>query len=96
MPLKWRSCEWRDGFEGGVGSHPFCLVYQHTTGGFGDGQWIWSMNGMPHNAKVPLLGFADTADEAKQSASEVFDVWLERSGLMIAPPAQTPAGLSST
>jgi hypothetical protein len=39
------------------------------------------MNGMPHNAKVPLLGFADTADEAKQAASEVFDAWLARSGL---------------
>jgi hypothetical protein len=28
------------------------------------------MNGMPHNAKVPLLGFADTMDEAKQAAWE--------------------------
>jgi hypothetical protein len=54
------------------------------------------MNGMPHNAKVPLLGFADTLEDAKGAASEVFDVWLERSGLRIAPPAQTPAGLSST
>ena len=83
MPLKWRSCEWREdgSFEGGLGAHAFCLVYQHKTGGFGDGQWVWTMNGMPHNAKVPLLGFADTADEAKQAASEVFDAWLARSGL---------------
>jgi hypothetical protein len=89
MSLKWRSCEWRedDSFEGGIGAHSFCLVYQHKTGGFGDGQWVWTMNGMPHNAKVPLLGFADTADEAKRAASEVFGVWLERSGLGIAPPA---------
>jgi hypothetical protein len=88
MPLKWRSCEWHleGSWEGGLGSHSFCIVYQQKTGGFGDGQWIWSMNGMPHNARVPLLGFADTADEAKQSASEVFDVWLERSGLRIALP----------
>jgi hypothetical protein len=51
------------------------------------------MNGMPHNAKVPLLGFADTIEEAKHAASEVFDVWLERAGLMIAPPAErTPSG----
>jgi DNA gyrase inhibitor GyrI len=42
------------------------------------------MNGMPHNAKVPLLGFADTSEEAKQAAGEIFDVWLERSGLTIA------------
>jgi hypothetical protein len=30
MPLKWRSSEWRGdrSFEGGLGSHPFCLVYQ--------------------------------------------------------------------
>jgi hypothetical protein len=71
MPLKWRSSEWRGdrSFEGGLGSHPFCLVYQHTTGGFGDGQWVWSMNGMPHNAKVPQLGFADTVDEAKMARS---------------------------
>jgi hypothetical protein len=51
------------------------------------------MNGMPHNAKVPLLGFADSIEEAKFAASEVFDVWLERAGLMIAPPAErAPAG----
>jgi hypothetical protein len=51
------------------------------------------MNGMPHNAKVPLLGFADTIEEAKFAASEVFDVWLERAGLMIAQPAErNPAG----
>jgi hypothetical protein len=47
------------------------------------------MNGLPHNAKVPLLGFADTLEEAKQAASEVFDVWLERSGLMSTPPRHT-------
>ncbi|WP_114947807.1 hypothetical protein [Microvirga calopogonii] len=88
MPLKWRSCELRgDGsFEGGLGSHAFCLVY------FGDGQWVWTMNGMPHNARVPLLGFADTADEAKQAANEIFDVWLERSGLRIARTC--PSGLT--
>lgn len=45
------------------------------------------MNGMPQNAKVPLLGFADTVEEAQYAESEVFDVWLERSGLVIAPPA---------
>jgi hypothetical protein len=44
------------------------------------------MNGLPHNAKVPLLGFADTAAEAQQAASEIFDVWLEQTGLKIAPP----------
>jgi hypothetical protein len=43
------------------------------------------MNGMPHNAKVPLVGFADSAEEAKQASSEIFDAWLERSGLMIGP-----------
>jgi hypothetical protein len=64
-----------------LATHAFCLVYQHKTGGFGDSQWVWTMNGMPHNAKVPLLGFADTADEAKQAASEIFDAWLARSGL---------------
>lgn len=35
------------------------------------------MNGMPHNAKVPLLGYTDTADEAKQAVSakrQVFEV----------------------
>jgi hypothetical protein len=87
MPLKWRHCEWRgDGsFEGGHGSHPFCLVYQHLSGGGGNRWWVWAMNGLPHNAKVPLLGFADTLEEAKQAASEVFDVWLERSGLLISP-----------
>ncbi|WP_280940663.1 hypothetical protein [Microvirga lotononidis] len=42
---------------------------------------------MPQNAKVPLLGFADTADEAQQAADEIFDVRLERSGLMMARPA---------
>jgi hypothetical protein len=42
------------------------------------------MNGMPHNAKVPLLGFTDTLEEAKQAASDIFDVWLERAGPMIA------------
>ena len=86
MVLKWRPCRWRgDGsLEGGLGSHPFCLVYQHLSGGEGNGRWVWAMNGMPHNAKVPLLGFADTLEEAKQAASEVFEVWLERSGLMIA------------
>jgi hypothetical protein len=48
---------------------------------------------MPHNAKVPLLGFADTIEEAKLAASEVFDVWLERAGLMIAQPAErSPSG----
>jgi hypothetical protein len=69
MPLKWRPCEWRgDGsFEGGLRSHPFCLVYQHTVGSEGHGRWVWSMNGMPHNAKAPLLGFAETADAAKQA-----------------------------
>jgi hypothetical protein len=42
MPLKWRPCEWRsdENFEGGLGSHPFCLVYQHRTSGMGDGQWV--------------------------------------------------------
>jgi hypothetical protein len=50
------------------------------------------MNGMPHNAKVPLLGFADTIEGAKLAASEVFDVWLERSGLRIALLAQ-PGGV---
>jgi hypothetical protein len=43
------------------------------------------MNGLPHNAKVPFLGFADSAEEAKQASSEIFDVWLERSGLKIGP-----------
>jgi DNA gyrase inhibitor GyrI len=43
------------------------------------------MNGVPHNAKVPLLGFAGTAEEAQKAASEVFDIWLERSGLVIDP-----------
>jgi hypothetical protein len=33
------------------------------------------------HANIPLLGFADTADEAKQAASKVFDAWLARSGL---------------
>jgi hypothetical protein len=42
------------------------------------------MNGLPYNAKVPLLGFADTVEEAKQAGSDIFDVWLERAGLMIA------------
>jgi hypothetical protein len=42
------------------------------------------MNGLPHNAEVPPLGFADTVEEAKQAASDIFDVWLERAGLMIA------------
>jgi len=87
MPLKWRPCEWRDGFEGGLGSHPFCLVYQHLSGGEGNGRWVWSMNGMPHNAKVNLLGFADTLEEAKQAASDMFDEWLKKAGLTITPPA---------
>jgi predicted RNase H-like HicB family nuclease len=47
------------------------------------------MNGLPHNAKVPLLGFSNTPEEAKQAASDVFDVWLERSGLVINPPTET-------
>jgi hypothetical protein len=42
------------------------------------------MNGLPHNAKLPLLGFADTVEEAKQVGSDIFNVWLERAGLMIA------------
>ncbi|MBO1907716.1 hypothetical protein J4G37_22750 [Microvirga sp. 3-52] len=94
MPLKWRPCERRgDGsFEGGLGSHSFCLVYQQKTGGYGDGQWIWSLSGMPHNARVPLLGFAASAEEAKRVASEAFDVWLERSGLRIARTC--PSGLT--
>ena len=99
MPLKWRPCEWREdgSFEGGLGAHAFCLVYQHKTGGFGDGLWVWTMNGMPHNARIPLLGFADNVEEAKQATSEVFDVWLERSGLMIASAKHCPsaAGLQT-
>ncbi len=47
---------------------------------------------MPHNARVPLLGFAHTAEEAKHAASEVFEVWLERSGLRIAHTC--PSGLT--
>jgi len=42
------------------------------------------MNGLPHKAKMPPLGFADTVEEAKQAASDIFDVCLERAGLMIA------------
>jgi hypothetical protein len=90
MPLKWRLCEWRgdESFEGGFGSHKFCLVYQHLSGSGGNSRWVWAMNGLPHNAKVPLFGFADTLDEAKQSASDVFDVWLERSRLVINLPTE--------
>jgi hypothetical protein len=90
MPLKWRLCEWRgdESFEGGFGSHKFCLVYQHLSGGGGNSRWVWAMNGLPHHAKVPLFGFADTLDEGKQSASDVFDVWLERSRLVINLPTE--------
>jgi hypothetical protein len=45
------------------------------------------MSGMPHNARVDRLGFTDTADEAKQAADAVFDAWLNKAGLMIAPLA---------
>ena len=88
MPLKWRPAAWHvnGSREGGLGSHRFSLVYQHRAGGEGSSRWVWTMNGMPHNAKVPLLGFAETADEAQQAADEIFDVWLERSGLMMTPP----------
>jgi hypothetical protein len=87
MPLKWRPATWHieGSWEGGLGSHKFCLVYQHVGGGEGNGRWVWTMNGMPHNARVDRLGFADTPDEAKQAASDVFDEWLKTAGLMTAP-----------
>jgi hypothetical protein len=56
-------------------------VYQHLTGGEGNGQWVWTMNGMPSNARVPLLGYADTHEEAQRAASEIFDQWLRGAGL---------------
>jgi hypothetical protein len=88
MPLKWRPCTWHleGSWEGGLGSHKFSLVYQHVAGGEGSGRWVWTMNGMPHNATVDRLGFSDTADEAKQAADDVFDQWLEKAGLLVAPP----------
>lgn len=90
MPLKWRPCAWHvDGSrEGGHGSHHFALVYHHHASGEGNGRWVWTMNGMPHNARVPLIGFADTAEEAQQTADEIFDQWLTRARLMIAPASQ--------
>jgi predicted RNase H-like HicB family nuclease len=51
------------------------------------------MNGLPHNAKVDRLGFTDTVEEAKQAASDVFDEWLKKAGLMIAPDSVTPAAV---
>ena len=83
MPLVWRHCELRgDGsFEGGHGAHPICLVYPHRYSGLNDDMWKWAMNGMPHTAKVLLLGWANTSEEAKKAAEEIFDVWLERSRL---------------
>jgi hypothetical protein len=85
MPLKWRPRTWHleGGFEGGHGSQTIAHVYQHVAGGEGKTRWVWTMTGMPHNARVPLFGFADTAEEAKQAASEIFDQWLERAGLTI-------------
>jgi hypothetical protein len=57
MPLKWRPATWHvDGsWEGGLGSHKFCLVYQHRSGGEGNGRWVWSMNGLPHMWTAPDL-----------------------------------------
>jgi hypothetical protein len=60
-------------------------VYQHSSGGEGSGRWVWSMNGMPHTAKVLLLGFTDTLEEAKQAANDAFEQWLKKAGLTIAP-----------
>jgi predicted RNase H-like HicB family nuclease len=51
------------------------------------------MNGLPHNAKVDRLGITDTLEEAKQAASEVFDEWLAKAGLMIIPGPITPASV---
>ena len=87
MPLKWRPCEWREdgSFEGGLGIHKFALIYQHTAGGERNGCWVWTMNGIPHNTKAARLGFSDTLEEARRAASDAFDEWIEKAGLMIAP-----------
>jgi hypothetical protein len=57
MPLKWRPATWHieGSWEGGLGSHKFCLVYQHRSGGEGNGRWVWSMNGLPHMWTAPDL-----------------------------------------
>lgn len=61
------------------------VVPRLSAGGEGDGRWVWTMNGMPHNARVDRLGFTDTLEEAKQAASDAFDEWRKKAGLMIGP-----------
>jgi hypothetical protein len=76
MPLEWSPSEWH-----GNGSH-WALRCQRK-------EWPLGLVHEWHayNVKVPLLGFSDTLDDAKQAASEIYDVWLDRSGQTIDPPA---------
>ncbi|MDF2809475.1 MAG: hypothetical protein K0S56_506 [Microvirga sp.] len=92
MGLRWRKVPVSDVHDeewvGGLGTHAFAVVFRHTTGGFENGRYTWSMNGLTHLAKVTQLGFADTADEAKAAANEQFLKWLDSAWLRETTPEE--------
>jgi hypothetical protein len=75
--------------EGRMGPHSYGIVYQNYQFPEPNRRWIWSMSGLPPHPGVPTLGYADTRKEAKKAANEVFDQWLKKAGLMIAPAADS-------